>query len=99
MSYSLYHSSLCYDTVYHIYSYIRIPDNQHQHPTSHIIRPIFIVRRYLKQERITMQKIIYSIFFTKIPSAWLLNQYDEAEWEDHVHTHINTHRDINRLLP
>lgn len=98
MSYSLEHSPLYNDIVQHIYTYIRIPDIKQKSPTSQIIQPVLNMRQYLKKTKLRIETIMYSFFFTSVPSAWLLDRFNEQEWETHVYSNIN-HTISNRTIP
>lgn len=89
MSYIFQNSPLCIELIHIINTYKRKPDHLQCNPTSHIIKPVLTLRKELSTTKLTMDKILYSMYFSNLPSAWLLNKYDEKEWEYHVKSNSN----------
>ena len=90
MSYTFYNTDI-YDPniINHIYSYIKKRDMDQKSPTSDIIKQVFIIREHLQTNHLTIKKILYSLFFSSLPSAWLINIYNESDWDEHVRGNIN----------
>ena len=91
MSYIFYKTKLYNpDIIDIIYRCNKIPDRCQKGRTCDIIKQTFIIRNYLQQDTLTMKKILYSLFFSNIPSAWLINTYSEMEWDEHIKSHITS---------
>jgi len=54
------------------------------------MKSAIMVRTYLQQDTLTMKKILYSMFFSNIPSAWLINTYSEIDWDNHIKYRIQS---------
>ena len=95
MSYVFHHSKLHdKELINLIYRYNKKPDKWYKSRTCNIMKHTFMIREHLDKNTLTMKKILYGLFFSNLPSALLINVYDEMEWEEHVksniHSFINT---------
>ena len=89
MSYIFYKTKLYnIDILDIIYRFNKIPDRNRKSLTCDIMKQTFMIRNFLQQDTLTMKKILYSLFFSNIPSAWLINTYSEMEWDEHIKRHI-----------
>jgi len=91
MSYIFYKTKLYnIDILDIIYRFNKIPDRNRKSLTCDIMKQTFIIRNFLQQDTLTMKKILYSLFFSNLPSAWLINTYSEIDWDEHIKYRIQT---------
>ena len=91
MSYIFYKTKLYNsDIINIIYRCNKIPDRNRKSLTCDIIKSAIMIRTYLQQDTLTMKKILYSMFFSNIPSAWLINTYSEIDWDNHIKYRIQS---------
>jgi hypothetical protein len=91
MSYIFYKTKLYNsDIINIIYRCNKIPDRNRKSLTCDIMKSAIMIRTYLQQDTLTMKKILYSMFFSNIPSAWLINTYSEIDWDNHIKYRIQS---------
>ena len=91
MSYVFYKTKLYNsDIINIIYRCNKIPDRNRKSLTCDIMKSAIMIRTYLQQDTLTMKKILYSMFFSNIPSAWLINTYSEIDWDNHIKYRIQS---------
>ena len=94
MSYTFYHTPLCEDITRYIYTFSKKPDCFQKSPTSTLMKSVFMVRTILKYTELSTSNTLYGMLYSKLPFIWLLDKYDQQEWEDHVNSSLYISRII-----
>lgn len=84
MSYTFIDTNICDDLIDHIFLFSKKKDNLQKSLTSSIIKSVFRTRTILKHTELNINNTLYGMLYSKLPFIWLLNTYDENDWEDLV---------------